>query len=78
MCRIVDLSARREAERDVDHDDHRGLRDEVAAVPVDRMVDPSGCQEDPEQPEDRAGRATEKSPPPKTKLAVEPAAAQVR
>ena len=32
------------------------LADDAAALPVDRVVDPAGGQQDPEQPEDRAGR----------------------
>ena len=47
--------------------------------PVDRVVDPPGGQQDPEEPEDRARRADRRQRrQPNAKLAVEPAAAQTR
>ena len=59
---IVDRPARGEPERDVDqHQDHQ-LAHDPAALPVDRVVDPAGREQDPEQAEDRArgARPTER------------------
>src|SRR6185503_9111283 len=53
--RIVDRATGGEAEREVDQDEHPDLADQRATLPIDRVVDPTGREQDPEEPEDRAG-----------------------
>ena len=54
---VVDRTAGGETEREVDHDQNADLSDERPALTVDRVMQASGGEQHPEQPEDGAGRA---------------------
>ena len=54
--RVVDGTVGCETEDDVDHDQQHQLAHDPAALPIDRVVDARGRQQDAEQPEDRPGR----------------------
>ena len=58
---VVDRTARGEPEREVDQDQHPELADQRPALAVDRVMEPAGGQQDPEQPEDRAGCANRRN-----------------
>ena len=77
---VVDVAAgavEAEPEQEVDDDEHPDLADHRPTALIEHPgVDPGRCEDDAEQPEDRARRPTAgTSGSPNTRLAAEPAAA---